>query len=143
MLRRILLLALLIALAGALATAVLVLGDDADESSSDAAAPFDPADVPLEARTRVEVLNAAGRDALARTITAQLRDAGFDVVYYGNAPRGSAASLVLARGPDTAAALAVAAALGIDSVVARPDADAVLDVTVILGRDWPESPRPR
>ena len=36
----------------------------------------------------VEVLNASGRDGLARKGTRVLRRAGIDVVYYGNAPAG-------------------------------------------------------
>src|SRR5690606_29512776 len=36
-------------------------------------------------RTRVEVLNAAGRPGIARMATRRLRESGFDVVYFGNA----------------------------------------------------------
>ncbi len=36
-------------------------------------------------RVRVEVLNAGGREDMARLATDHLRDRGFDVVYFGNA----------------------------------------------------------
>ena len=36
-------------------------------------------------RIRVEVLNAGGEPGMARMATDQLRDRGFDVVYFGNA----------------------------------------------------------
>src|SRR5690606_12567441 len=41
---------------------------------------------------RVEVLNGSGRSGMARAVTQRLRDAGFDVVYFGNAPGGGADS---------------------------------------------------
>lgn len=97
-----------------------------------------------EPRIRVEVLNAAGRPGIARDATRQLRDRGFDVVYYGNAaPFGRDSSVVLARLGDLDAARAVAEALRIPTVVDDPDATRLLDVTVLLGLDWtPEPPEP-
>lgn len=88
-------------------------------------------------RTRVEVLNGAGIDGLARRATDSLRGLGFDVVYYGNA--GSfdrEASVVLDRVGASERALAVARALGIPNVRSEPDPSLYLDVTVMLGRDW-------
>lgn len=92
-------------------------------------------------RIRVEVLNGGGRSGMARAATEQLRDDGFDVVYFGN---GSArdSSVVLARTDDVAAARAVADALGIRSVLADPDANLYLDVTVVLGTEWQPRPDP-
>jgi len=90
---------------------------------------------------RVEVLNGAGKAGLARTATQVLRGEGFDVVFYGNAGRfDHERSVVLDRIGDGAAAQTVAAALGIDSVDAAPDASLLLDVSVILGSDWPPVP---
>jgi LytR cell envelope-related transcriptional attenuator len=93
------------------------------------------------ARVRVEVLNASGRAGLAREATRLLRDAGFDVVHYGNA-RGFPpdTSLVLDRAGRMDAARQVADALRIRRVVARPDSNLFLDATVVLGRDWQASP---
>lgn len=105
------------------------------DTTTDASAVPDP--VPL----RVEVLNGAGKAGLARHATQQLRGNGFDVVFFGNAGRFDYdRSVVLDRSGDRAAALAVAAALGIDSVEAVPDASLLLDVSVILGSDWPPVP---
>jgi hypothetical protein len=87
---------------------------------------------------RVEVLNGSGVAGLARIATRQLRAEGFDVVYFGNAPRfDHTRSHVLCRTGDTLAARAVAAAIGIDSVRTEIDPRLLLDVTVVLGRDWP------
>jgi hypothetical protein len=103
-------------------------------------------DGPAHATVRVEVLNGAGVGGLARRATGQLRDHGFDVVFFGNARRFDyPRSFVLDRTGEPAAARAVAVALAIDSVATDVDASLLLDVTVILGADWPPSApeRPR
>lgn len=91
---------------------------------------------------RVEVLNGAGRPGLARDATERLRAAGFDVVYFGNARESQGLSLVLDRGGRGDAARRAAAALGIRDVRTRPNATLYVDVTVILGKDWPPPPPP-
>jgi hypothetical protein len=92
---------------------------------------------------RIEVLNGAGAPGLARLATSRLRGGGFDVVFFGNAARfDHARSVVLDRTGDLAPARAVAAALGIDSVATVPEPDLLLDVSVILGADWPPPPPP-
>ena len=89
-------------------------------------------------RLRVEVLNAAGVEGLARRATEHLRDRGFDVVYIGNAGTFELDStVVVARTANVDAAHRVARALGVDSVVAEPDPQLYLDATVRLGKDWP------
>ena len=90
-------------------------------------------------RTRVEVLNGTTRPGLARSVTQRLRDAGFDVVYFGNGPRTDS-TVVLDRAGRPEVARAVAEALGVRQVRSRPDPGLYLDATVILGADWP--PRP-
>lgn len=95
---------------------------------------------PYRSRTRVEVLNGAGLDGLARSVTDSLRVLGFDVVYYGNAQSFDRhVSVVLDRIGSPERALAVAQALGIPNVRSDPDASLYLDVTVLLGRDWASS----
>lgn len=90
------------------------------------------------AHVRVEVLNGAGQPGLARSATRRLRSGGFDVVYFGNATSFDLGrSVVLDRTGDLDRARAVAAALGIDSVAPAPDPTLLLDVTVLLGDDWP------
>lgn len=87
----------------------------------------------------VEVINATRRVGLMRAATRQLRREGFDVVYFGRADTTFRVSRVLARRVSVGAARAVAAALGIDSVVARRDTTRRVDVSVWLGEDY----RPR
>lgn len=88
-------------------------------------------------RIRVEVLNGAGIDQLARTATERLRGLGFDVVYYGNAERFDRdTSVAIARVENVEPARRVADALGLRKVAQQPDRNLYLDVTVILGSDW-------
>lgn len=90
-----------------------------------------------EERVRVEVLNAGGVAGLARQATDELREAGFDVVQFGNArafDRDS--SVVVDRVGRVELAEAVAKALGIPTVLSEPDPNLFVDVTVLLGRSW-------
>lgn len=88
-------------------------------------------------RIRVEVLNAAGVDALARRATGRLRELGFDVVYYGNADQFDVdSSVAIARLDSIEPARRVADALGVQRVEREPDENLYLDVSVILGKDW-------
>ena len=93
-------------------------------------------------RIRVEVLNAGGEPGMARMATDQLRDRGFDVVYFGNAESfGRDSTVVLDRSGRLEAARAVGDALRAPSVLSEPDTNLYLDVTVLLGREWtPASP---
>ncbi|HEX6316445.1 MAG TPA: LytR C-terminal domain-containing protein [Gemmatimonadaceae bacterium] len=98
--------------------------------------------VPDGVRIKVEVLNASGQRGLARRATFALRDAGFDVVRFGNDDERRDSTLVLARsGRDDWAAL-VARALGGARVESRPDSSRYLDVTVLLGGDWRPPAKP-
>lgn len=104
------------------------------------ASPSHPVAVDGE-RIRVEVLNGGGRTGMARAATGDLREGGFDVVYFGNGqPRDS--SVVLARTDQVEWARRVADALGIRTVVAEPDSNLYLDVTVVLGEEWEPQPLP-
>jgi len=92
---------------------------------------------PPAERVRVEVLNAGGVSGIARTATLRLRDAGFDVVQFGNArafDRDS--SVVIDRVGRSDLAEAVANALRIRNVLSEPDPNLFVDVTVLLGRTW-------
>lgn len=90
-------------------------------------------------RVVVEVLNASGRTGLARSATRVLRRAGIDVVYFGNAP-GSAerrdSTRILLRRGEVSAARRVRDALGVGTIVEAPDAELLLDVSVLLGADF-------
>jgi hypothetical protein len=101
-----------------------------------------PRAVPAE-RVRVEVLNASGIPGLAARGRTHLRDYGYDVVQIGNAPGfGADTSLVLDRVGRMDLARSVADAAGIPRVLARPDSNLYVDVTVVLGRDWSGDPAP-
>jgi hypothetical protein len=87
---------------------------------------------------RVEVLNASGRSGLARAATGQLRDGGFDVVFFGNASgHDGDSSIVIDRTGRDAIAWAAARQLSIARVRSEPDTALFLDATIIIGRDWP------
>jgi hypothetical protein len=89
------------------------------------------------ARIRVEVLNAGGVRGMAATARDELRDAGFDVVNYGNAASFDAEdSEVVLRSGDRAAAEGVAQALGIETIREDLDASLLVEVTVRLGSRW-------
>jgi hypothetical protein len=93
-------------------------------------------------RVRVEVLNGGQRDGMARVATGELRDDGFDVVYFGNNGSLQDSSVVLARTERVEFAREVADALGIRTVLAEPDSNLFLDVTVVLGQEWTPPPDP-
>ena len=88
-------------------------------------------------RVVVEVLNAGGRPGAARLGALALRRAGIDVVYFGNADAGALDStqIVVRRG-SVATGQRVRAALKLGRVSVAPDSTRLLDVTVLLGRDF-------
>lgn len=92
-------------------------------------------------RVTVEVLNAAGRQGLARTVTRVLRQQGLDVVFLGNAGTTVDSTRIVARRGDAAAAQRVRDALGHGRVVVETDTLRRVDVSVIVGPDYrPELP---
>lgn len=91
-------------------------------------------------RIVVEVLNGSGRRGLARVATHALRQAGFDVVYFGTVSDSIAATLVLARRGDSLAAAKVARALGAGQARVKTDTLLRVDVTVLLGGDYHPPP---
>lgn len=104
----------------------------------DVSATSDAPQVPPElGRITVEVLNAGGREGMAREATDRLREAGFDVVAFGNADAfDQAESVVLDRAGRLEAAREVALALGVDDVRSEPDPNLLVDVTVRIGSGW-------
>jgi hypothetical protein len=88
----------------------------------------------------VEVLNANGRAGDARVGTRLLRQAGIDVVYFGNAPESGLDStriIVRRGGPNVGER--VRAALGKGRVEVALDSSRLLDVSVLLGADFTPS----
>jgi hypothetical protein len=85
----------------------------------------------------VEVLNANGRAGDARVGTRLLRQAGIDVVYFGNAAESGLDStrIIVRRGADKVGER-VRAALGQGRVEVQLDSSKLLDVSVLLGADF-------
>lgn len=111
------------------------------QASGSSAASSGRSGSPVADRVRVEVLNGGGTPNMARSATDDLREGGFDVVYFGNADRfDHDSSFVVARTERLDWARAAADRLGIREVRSEPDDNLYLDVTVVLGRDW--QPRP-
>jgi uroporphyrinogen-III synthase len=88
----------------------------------------------------VEVLNGSGRRGLARAATRVLRQAGFDVVYFGTADDSVRLTEAVARRGDSLAAARVAKVLGASRVRMIRDTLLRVDVTVRLGVDYHPPP---
>lgn len=125
---------------GTLGIAGLAVGAWALLRGGGAAAPT--REVPLlgGGRIVVEVLNASGRRGLARAATRALREAGFDVVYFGTVTDSVRVTQVLARRGDSAAAVRVVGALGAGQARVKRDTLLRVDVTVLLGGDYHPPP---
>lgn len=91
----------------------------------------------LADRVSVEVLNGAGEAGAASLVTEALRDAGFDVKTFGNAPTFEYEhTVVIDRSGRPGASRSVADVLDVQEVVSEPEPALYLDATIILGRDW-------
>jgi hypothetical protein len=85
----------------------------------------------------VEVLNANGRAGDARIGTKRLRQAGMDVVYFGNASEtGLDSTRIIVRRGAQKVGERVRAALGQGRVEVQIDSAKLLDVSVLLGLDF-------
>jgi len=93
-------------------------------------------------RILVEVLNASGRPGLARAGTRVLRQAGIDVVSFGNAPGVGppldSTRILIRRGPASIGER-IRKALRAGKVLVQADSTRLLDASVLLGSDF----RPR
>jgi hypothetical protein len=86
---------------------------------------------------QVQVLNGSGVPELAQRAAAVLRERGLDVVAVGNADASDyERTVVLLRRGRRGVAGQVARALGRGEVVQQLDATLLVDVTVVLGRDY-------
>lgn len=87
----------------------------------------------------VEVLNANGRAGDARNGTRLLRQAGIDVVYFGNAPGENGtldSTRIIVRRGTARVGERVRAALGSGRVEVQLDSTRLLDASVLLGTDF-------
>lgn len=93
---------------------------------------------------QVQVLNGSGTPELAQRAADALRAKGLDVVAVGNADAQTYdETLVLVRRGNSGIARQVAAVLGHGQVTEQRDASLLVDVTVVLGRDYAgRAPRP-
>jgi hypothetical protein len=92
--------------------------------------------VPAGARIKVEVLNATDTKGLARRAMLVLRDAGFDVVFFGNSTERADTTRILDRSGHADWAALAARAMGRARVEPQPDSSRFLDLTVLVGRNW-------
>jgi hypothetical protein len=84
----------------------------------------------------VEVLNAGGHGGEARQATRLLRNAGLDVVFFGNASGGNDSTRIIVRRGSRDVGERVRAALGVGTVAVGLDSSRLLDVSVLLGADF-------
>jgi LCP family protein required for cell wall assembly len=93
----------------------------------------------------VEVWNASSRPNVAREVMYLLRQNGFDVVVFGNFSTRQQRTLVIDRSGNLRPAQAVALVLRAANpeVVSRPEPSRQVDVSVILGNDYPSESGPR
>ena len=92
--------------------------------------------VPEGAHVRIEVLNATDTKGLARRAMNVMRDAGFDVVFFGNTSERADTTLILDRSGHSAWAALAARAMGRAHVEQKADTTRFLDLTVLVGRNW-------
>lgn len=100
----------------------------------------DPAHGAESRRVVVEVLNPGKQVGAARAATLRLRQEGLDVVYFGSVSDTALArrerNLIYVRRGDTAGVGRAIQALGGAEVVDRADATRLVDLTVVLGREY-------
>lgn len=92
--------------------------------------------VPAGTRIKVEVLNATDTKGLARRAMLAMRDAGFDVVFFGNSTERADTTRVLDRSGHADWAALASRALGRAHVEEVPDSSRFLDLTILVGRNW-------
>ena len=97
--------------------------------------------VPEGTRIRVEVLNATDVRGLARQVMFYLRDAGFDVVYFGNTAERSDLTVIRDRSGHAEWAATAARAMSPARIEAKADSSHFLDLTVLIGSKWSLSRR--
>lgn len=92
--------------------------------------------IPAGTRVKVEVLNATDTRGLARTAAAVLRDAGFDVVFFGNTSERFDSTLVRDRSGHADWAAAAARTLAPATTEVLADSGRLVDLTILIGRGW-------
>jgi hypothetical protein len=129
--RRWLVAALILAIVGGGSWLALHVGSPTGRRSSRV-----PRLVPESTRVKVEVLNATDTRGLARRAMFVLRDAGFDVVYFGNTAERADSTVVRDRSGHPAWAALAAQVMHGARVELSPDSSHFLDLTILVGRNW-------
>jgi hypothetical protein len=92
--------------------------------------------VPEGTRIKVEVLNATDTRGLARLATFAMRDAGFDVVYFGNTNERHDSTVVRDRSGHADWAELARGTMAPARVETRADSGRLVDLTVLVGARW-------
>lgn len=95
----------------------------------------------LKPRIQVEVLNGCGVSGKAEMLTIFLRSKGIDVVNLGNYRSFEIEkSIIISRNNKIRSAERIASALGLNesSIITQTNPDYMLDITLILGKDYNE-----
>lgn len=94
---------------------------------------------PVQQKLQVEVLNACGAGGIASTVTKYLREHDIDVVNVGNHTRFDVKQTMLWERVKNADSRRVAELLGVsnDNIDSKLDPNLQLDITIILGADYP------
>jgi hypothetical protein len=92
--------------------------------------------VPDSVRIKVEVLNATDTRGLARLAMFALRDAGFDVVYFGNTSERHDSTIVRDRSGHAQWAELARGVMAPAAVETRADSGRLVDLTVLIGARW-------
>lgn len=107
----------------------LFFGAKADEGFMEPVAP-------LEGQITANVWNASGKKGGAYQITKYLRSQGIDVQEWGTYPDQQSATRVIDRRGNVKNAQKVANALGVENCHSEPNPNALVDVEVVIGRDY-------
>jgi hypothetical protein len=92
--------------------------------------------IPAGTRVKVEVFNGTDTRGLARVAAGVLRDAGFDVVGFGNTAERHDSTVVRDRSGHPDWAGAAARVMGPAQVEVRADSGRLVDLTVVIGARW-------
>lgn len=100
---------------------------------------YDPSLDSTASSIRIEVFNGCGVSGVAEKLTDSLRAKGFDVVKLGNYLTFEVENtIVIDRNENSVSAKKVAMTVGLDkeSVIQQINSEYLLDVTLILGKDY-------
>ena len=95
------------------------------------------------ARTRVAIQDSTDRPEVATALAQQLRDLGYRRVFVGRSwPEPLARTRILAQNGDVRPAQALQTQVGRGTVLVESTGVLGSDITIVIGRDWPQVPSP-